>query len=136
MSAITFTVDFTGTPDADDILAARHIVRLENERRTALNTATTAENARRAAQTPPLEPLPLLPILPTATGAQLKASYLGILSSRNLTDAHLDYIRQAKSAAAVEAQLTDADKQALYGAIQTRLNAGTPLATILADIQS
>lgn len=136
MSAITFTLDFTGTPDADDILAARHIVRQENERRALVNVGITAENVRRAAQTPPLDPLPLLPILPTATGAQLKASYLGLLIPKNITEAHLDYIKQAKNVVSIAAQMSEAEHQQMAGYLQTRRNAGETWAQIVADMAS
>lgn len=135
MSAITFTLGFTGTPDLDDILAARHIVRLENERRTAQNVAITEENVRRAAQDPPLAALPLLAILPTATGAELKASYLGLFLA-TVTSAHLSYIEQAKSSQSLTGRLTEDQMKQLIGAVTTRLNNGDSVATILADVAS
>lgn len=134
-TAITWLLDFSGSPSPDDILAARDIVRRENERRTAENVSIAAENVRRAALTPPLSALPLLTILPVATGAQLKASYLSILLVV-VTAAHADYINKAKTAAAVESQLTESQKQSLYSAIQTRLNNGETMDTILADVTS
>lgn len=125
MSAITFTIGFTGSPDASDILGARRIVRIRNDE-------ITAENARRAAQTPPLSALPLLPF---ATGAELKASYLGILLE-TVTSAHASYVAQAKAPTEVQSRLSAAEQEQLFAAIATRLNAGDSVATILTDVSS
>lgn len=64
---LTWTLDFTGTPSPRDIAGATHAI--ENE------------NAHRAADLDD-EGNPRLPPLPYATGAQLKASYLGVLTDR------------------------------------------------------
>ena len=75
MSAITFSVGFSGTPDEFDIAAARFVI--------------DAENARRAAADPPETPLP------DGTGAELKASYLGELESA-VDNAHANYAKAAR----------------------------------------
>lgn len=72
---ISFTIDYTGTPDEDDILGAKLIV--------------NQENARRAQQEPPETPLP------DSTNAELKASYLEVLTNI-VVNAHIDYARQSK----------------------------------------
>lgn len=74
--AIVFTVDYTGTPDENDRLAAKHIIE--------------QENARLASLEPPQPPLPY------ATDAELKSSYLGYWDTKT-TNAHADYARQAKA---------------------------------------
>ena len=76
MSAITFSVDFSGTPDEMDRAAAQYIV--------------DEENARRAAQVPPETPLP------DGTGAELKASYLQMLE-QIITNAHASYLKQFRT---------------------------------------
>lgn len=70
---LTFTVDWTGTPDAKDILAASLIV--------------AAENQRRAALTPPLSPLPF------GTNQEKSASYKTALAVI-VAAAHASYIQQ------------------------------------------
>ena len=78
-SDITLDVTFTGTPNDFDIDAATHIIELENVRRAN----DLDENGD-----PVLSPLPL------STGAELKASYLLLLSGL-ITKAHASYIKQA-----------------------------------------
>ena len=73
MASITFTsLDFTGTPDEEDIRAAQLIVDLENE-------VITAQNVVLAAEDPPGTPIPLL----GRTGAELKTNYLALLVRKN-----------------------------------------------------
>lgn len=120
---ITFTnIDFTGTPDSDDRLAANHIVFLENKR-------ITTENARRAALSPPEPPLPLLP---TSPALALKSSYLGLLKSM-LVAAHLSYIAQAKSADGTALRFTEEEQKQIRSNLIARLNAGESPASIIAD---
>lgn len=120
---ITFTpLDFTGTPDADDKLAANHIVFLENQR-------ITAENARRAELNPPESPLPLLA---TSPAVALKASYLGLLRSV-IVSAHLSYIAQAKSADGTALRFTDEEQKQIRTNLIARLNAGESPSSIIAD---
>lgn len=110
---ITFTaLNYTGTPDADDILAARREV--------------DAENKRRAAQSPPGTPLPF------ATGADLKASYL-TLRLASVTAAHLAAIDAAKQPAALSDLFSNAQLQQITANIMARANAGESAAAIVAD---
>lgn len=109
---VILSVAFTGTPDADDILGARHIVFIENKRRAALTPPGTA--------------------LPTATPAELKASYLTILSG-TITSAHVSYIQQAKSAQGLEQRFTAAQLETMRANLVARLNAGESAANLLAD---
>ena len=54
MSAITFSVDFSGTPDEYDRAGAKFVIDNENARITAANEAAAQED-------PPGAQLPLLP---------------------------------------------------------------------------
>lgn len=110
--AVVFTIDYTGTPDSDDVLAARHIIHLEN--------------ARRAALTPPGTPLTF------ANNAQLKASYLSTLLA-TVTSAHLSYIQQAKSVQGTALRFTPAELVAIHANLVTRLNAGESAASLVTD---
>jgi len=112
---ITFTIDFTGTVTADDQLAARHIIFLENQRRAAL--------------TPPGTPLP------TATALNVRDSYLEVLTA-TLTSAHVSYIAQAKSASGADVRFTAAGLEAIRANLTARLNAGQTEASIIADTAS
>lgn len=109
---VVYSIDFTGTPDADDVLAARHIIFLENQRRAAL--------------TPPGTPLA------TATPANVKASYLTILLA-TITSAHLSYIQQSKSASGMDLRFTPAQLETMRGNLVARLNSGEAAATIVTD---
>lgn len=109
---ITFTTGFTGTPDADDILAARHIIFLENQRRAAL--------------TPPGTPLP------TANAVNVRDSYLAVLLA-TLTSAHLSYIQQAKSASGADVRFTPAALEVIRANLTARLNAGESEESIVTD---
>jgi hypothetical protein len=88
MTAITFTVTFTGSPDDFDVRGATRIVELENAKRTADGD--------------------VLPQLPLATDSQLKASYLEMLEAI-ITKAHANYIVQASD---VETSVRDLWKNA------------------------
>jgi len=111
---ITFTnLNFTGSPDGNDTRAAKYIIKVENDRRAALD--------------PPGTPLP------DATGAEVKSSYLTILIDI-ISNAHTDYIRQAKEV--VNSQLTTQEKQDLFGAVKDRLDSGTSVADLITDIQT
>lgn len=113
MSAITFTaLNFTGSADADDILAARREI--------------NAENQRRAVQDPPGTPLPF------ATGPELKASYL-TLRLLGVTAAHLAAIDAAKTPAALQDLFTTAQLQQITANIMARANAGESADAIVAD---
>lgn len=113
MSAITFTtLNYTGSADADDILAARREV--------------NAENQRRLATSPPGTPLPF------ATGPELKSSYL-TLRLAGVTAAHLAAVDAAKAPAALQDLFTTAQLQQITANIMARANAGESAAAIVAD---
>jgi len=112
---VVFTLDYSGSPDPDDVLAARQIIFLENQRRAAL--------------TPPGTPLS------TANAASIKASYLSILLA-TVTNAHLNYISQSKSNAGIQVRFTDAELQQINSNLITRLNNGESSASIIADTVS
>lgn len=109
---IVFTLDYTGTVEADDILAARHIIFLENQRRSRLS--------------PPGAPLPF------ANAAQIKASYLGLLLAQ-ITAQHLSNANLAKSITGLASRFTDAERQTIFANITARLNAGETVAAIITD---
>jgi hypothetical protein len=112
---VVFTIDYTGVADADDVLAARQIVFLENQRLAAL--------------TPPGTPLP------TAPPASLKASYLSVLLTI-VTNAHLSYIAQTKSDVGYVARFTLAERTQIAANLVTRLNNGESSASIVTDTVS
>jgi hypothetical protein len=112
---VVFTINFTGTPDADDQLAARQQVELENQRRAAL--------------TPPGTPLDV------STGAAVKASYLTVLTAV-LTAAHTSYIALAKDTAGLQQRFTSSEIQTIQTNLITRLNAGEAKSQIIADTAS
>ena len=107
MSSITFTIDFSGTPDELDRRAATKNIEDENTRRAA----DLDENGD-----------PILPPLPYGTGAELKASYLGLLGE-TITRAHISYYeQQAKQSLTETAKplweaATDAQRQAAITAL-------------------
>lgn len=109
---VIFSTDFTGPPDADDQLAAKYIVALENKRRAALD--------------PPGTPLP------ANTGAALKASYLLLLVEIE-TRAHQSYIDQAKAISALQADFTPAQVQTIVANLTERLRNGESAASIVSD---
>jgi len=71
---LVFTVDFTGAVSENDTTAAKYIIDIENTRLAGLD--------------PPVAPLL------NSTGAEIKASYLGLLSTL-VTRTHDSYIQQA-----------------------------------------
>lgn len=101
---VTFTVSFVNSPDADDQLAARHAVFLENRRRSEL--------------VPPGTPLTF------STPAELKASYLTILAG-TVTQFHLDTTAAAKSEAGVSQRFTLAQIAQMNANLVARLNTGS-----------
>jgi hypothetical protein len=104
MSAITFSIDFTGTPDSTDVEAAKLIIQKENDRRAALDPPEAA--------------------LPDGTGAELKTSYLSLLADI-VANAHGSYANQAaaeklktQSVESLWASATDAQRTAAIAALQ------------------
>lgn len=93
MSAITFTsLTYTGTPNADDVLAAQKLVREENVRRAALD--------------PPGTPL-------SNVGAALKASVLVILTQNlsNWWDSYAQQARQDRSRFSLNTRLDNGESK-------------------------
>lgn len=114
---ITLSVAFTGSPDAEDLLAARHAIFVENRlraQRSALPGATP--------ETP----------LPTSTPAETKASYLAILTER-ATNHHKSYILEAQSEPAAKERFTPAELKQILANLVTRLNNGETAASIITD---
>lgn len=112
---ITFSVGFTGTPDAEDQRAARH--------------AIFTENTRRAALTPPGTPLP------NSTAAEVRASYLSILTSQ-IANQHSTNITYAASRDGVAERFTTDELDQIRRNLVDRLNAGESKASIVADTAS
>jgi len=108
---IAFTLDYIGTADADDILAARRLVDIENTRRAAL--------------VPPGTPLSTLPV-------NLKASALTVFSA-TITAAWLSYIDQAKQDTT---RFTPAQITQIIANLNARLNAGEAASSIVIDTAS
>ena len=113
MSAITFSVDFTGTPDEYDRAGAQFVIDSENARITAAN--------EQAAQEDP--PGPQLPLLPDSTAGEIKTSYLGQLT-KAIDNAHDNYVKAARQNE-LETQVrsawtnaTDAQRAAALAALQ------------------
>lgn len=112
-SAITFTsLNFTGTPNSDDNLAARY--------------AITVENMARSSTVPPGTPLPF------DTPGNVKASYLTILINA-VTGLHNSNIVLSKGPSGAQAVLTDAQIEQIRVNLITRLNNGESAASIIAD---
>lgn len=109
---ITLTVDFTGTPDQEDILAARHIVFSENQRRAAL--------------------VPPLTALPTTPAAALRTSYLTVLTGI-VQQQHADFIAHAKSQSGFGSRFSEAQLEQIRVNLTTRLNNGEAAAAIVTD---
>lgn len=106
MSTITFSsLTFTGTPDAEDVLAARHEIFLANKQGANL---------------------------PFSTAAQIKSSYLVILLSKVLS-AHMVSIESARDTAAMRDRFTDDEIRQITSNLLTRLNAGESASSIVAD---
>jgi len=110
MSAITFTIDFTGTPDDEDKLAALYRVRKYNEKQLSLEPPGTT--------------------LPTTPPAQLKASYLQLFADTVQT-AHLSYAKQA--AEDLNNRFTPAQLQSIKNNLTKRLDAGEDPDAIVTD---
>jgi len=108
---ILLTVTYTGTPDADDVLAARQVVFTENKDRAGLN--------------PPGSPLP------SSTTAELKASYLSLLQAQ-VTQRHANNILQAKSDEAVRTRFTAAQIEQIRINLLTQLNNGATVDSVIA----
>lgn len=109
---IVLSTTFSGTPDADDILAAQRLVRKENERRAAL--------------IPPGTPLD------TSSAANLKASALVVLSALQNTSWQ-SYVEQARNE--IE-RFTQAQLDQIKANLNSRLNAGESAASIVTDTAS
>ena len=98
------SVTFSGTPDADDVRAARQAIFIENRNRAALNPPGVA--------------------LPSSTAAEVKASYLTILTAI-ITDLHQQNILRGKGRDAVQTRMTPAQLDAINANIIDALNSGT-----------
>lgn len=113
MSAITFiSLDYSGNPDADDVLGARRAIAIENQRRASL--------------VPPGTPLPF------ATNPQIKAStltaYLQLVANE-----HAANIASAKTQGALSEYFTPAQLEQIAINLRTRINAGESAAAIVTD---
>jgi hypothetical protein len=108
---ILLSVSYTGTPDADDVLAARQVVFQENKDRAML--------------TPPGA------VLPTSTTAELKASYLSLLQERVMLR-HQNNILFAKSDEAVRTRFTPTEVEQIRINLMTQLNNGSTTAAVIA----
>lgn len=116
MSAITFSgITFSGTPDADDILAAKVEVAKENAFQIAVNPAFTP-----------------LAITPAPT---LKASYITTILNR-ITRTHLDAITQAKGRGTLDAYFSSAEIASIVANLVSRAAGGEATSTIVADTVS
>lgn len=114
--SITFTsLDFSGSPDPEDILGARR--------------AITVENQRRASLVPPGTPLPF------ANNAQVKASVLAIYLQL-VTNEHTANISSAKTQGALGEHFTPAQLEQIAINLRTRVNAGESVAAVIADTAS
>jgi hypothetical protein len=107
---VVFTVTFSGTPDADDARSASQIVFIENQKREATS--------------PPGTPLAV------DTGANLKASYLSLLTAQ-VTAIHAQNILISKTQA-IGSRFTGAKLQQIFGNLIDQLNAGTSVAAVIA----
>lgn len=115
-SAITFiSLDYSGTPSADDILGARRAIALENQRRASL--------------VPPGTPLPF------ANNTQVKASVLAIYL-QSVTNEHADNIASAKTQGALSEHFTPAQLEQIAINLRTRVNAGESAASVVTDTAS
>jgi hypothetical protein len=108
---IVISVSYTGTPDADDVLAAYQIVGQENKDRAALTPPGTQ--------------------LSTDTAANLKASYLSLLKEE-ITRFHQRAILFAKSNEAVATRFTPAEVEQIRINLITQLNSGATTAAVIA----
>lgn len=114
---IVLSVTFTGTPDAEDVLAARHAIFLENKlrvQRSAMPGATP--------ETP----------LPTSSAAEIKAGYLAILTEKAI-GRHKSNILEAQSEPAAKERFTPLELKQILANLVTRLNNGETAASIITD---
>lgn len=109
---VVFSIDYANSPDSDDVLAARHIVFLENRRRAAL--------------------VPPGAVLPTGNAAQIKASYLSLLVEL-LTAQHIANTELAKSIIGLSSRFTQAERNQIFANITARLNGGESASAIVTD---
>jgi len=109
---VIFSIDFAGTPDSDDVLAARHAIFLENKTRSE--------------RTPPGTPLPF------STPAQVKSSYLTILAAIT-TKFHQEAAAYAKTGPGVNQRFTLTQVAQINANLVARLNAGEAAAAIVID---
>lgn len=80
--------------------------------------------------------IPPIPPLPTGTAAEIRASYITLLND-HMNAFHANNVAQSKTPeAAVQAGLTPDQLKEITGAVIDRIQAGTPYATVLADVQS
>jgi len=107
---LTITVDYTGTPDSDDVRAAKQSIFDENTRRATL--------------------IPPGTILPSGTSPEIKASYVGLLAAQ-VSATHLRNILIAKTQA-VSSRFTDSQLQTIFGNLIDQLNAGATVAAVIA----
>jgi len=113
MSEITWTgITFTGTPDNEDMRAAKYLIRMENQRRATLD--------------PPESPLESSP------PAKLKDSVLSV-SGLTLNGWWKSIIEQSLKD---EYGITEEQKKSILAVIRTRLDNGESASAILADISS
>ena len=112
MSVITFSsLTFTGTPDAEDLRAAKWRIDVENERLATLD--------------PPGTPLNKTP------GGTLKTNYLSLLLRDNCQSAHVSYVTQANESA--NDGFTPGQVEEIKGNLKDRLEAGEDPAAIVTD---
>jgi len=115
-TAITWSgVTFTGTPNADDILAAQVEVAKENAYQIALNPAFTP-----------------LAITPAAT---LKASYITTILNR-ITRTHNDAITNAKNRGTMDSYFSAADIATITANLVSRAAGGEATSSIVTDTAS
>lgn len=107
---IIFSINYTGTPDAEDARAARYAIRVENQRRALLN--------------------PPLAALPSSTGAEIKSSYLTLLLDE-VNAAHAQWT--ARSVQNVQQDFTKSQFDQILANLRDRLNAGETAAQIVTD---
>ena len=102
-TAIVFALTFSGTLNEADIHAATYVIEQANIRRAAAGLDEEGN--------------PVLPPLPYATGAELKASYLGLLSDiiGRRHDASIRQAAEASHASRLEKwkNATDAQRAAI-----------------------
>lgn len=111
MSAITWTgITFTGTPDNEDMRAAKYLIRIENQRRDTLD--------------PPESPLASSP-------PEAWKDYVLSISGLTLNGWWKSIIEQALKD---ESGITEEQKKSILAVIRTRLDNGESASAILTDI--